>query len=77
MAKYSDAQKKAIYKYRKEKYKQVSVAFPKAEHQALEEAAKIENESLNKFIRGAVKSRVDSVLQGDSEKEEDDVKKDG
>ncbi len=70
MATYSEAQKRAIYKYRAKKYKRVSLDVPTEDYEALKKAAAKEHESVSGFIKTAVKNRVDQVMDNLTEEGE-------
>ena len=72
MAQYSDAQKKAIYKYRTKHYKRISVDVPLEDYDSLKKAVAIEKESVSNFVKNAVKSRVEQIMEEEHVKGEDE-----
>ncbi len=77
MAKYTEAQKKAVYKYRTKHFKRISIDFPTDDFEALKKAAAIEEDSITGFVKRAVKDRIEQVLEnqakdGDKNDDEDE-----
>ena len=56
----SKASQKAVNKYVKANYDRINVTFKKGSKQIIEEAAKANDESINGYIKNAVKSKIKS-----------------
>jgi len=54
----SEAQKKAVTKYVKEKYDRIVLTMPKGKRETIKEVAIANNESANAFILQAVDERI-------------------
>ena len=54
----SKAQMKAVSKYNKENYDEIKVRVPRGQKEAIKEAAKRQNETLNEFIKKAIEARL-------------------
>lgn len=66
----SNAQSKAVKKYKNEHYKQITLLIPKADAEKLENICKLHNYSKNGFIRAAVLEKIERLgeeenLQGE------------
>lgn len=62
--------RKAVLKYRKKAYDFIQVSVPKGEKEAIKEHAEIMGESLNSFIKRAIKQTIegDELTAGFSRK---------
>ena len=69
----SEAQKKAVTKYVKEKYDRIMLTMPKGKRDTIKEAANANKESTNAFILQAVDERIErlggSVLEDGEDKQ--------
>ena len=54
----SESQKKAVAKYNAKAYDEIKVRVKKGSKQIIEEAAKSNNESVNGYIKNAVKLKI-------------------
>ncbi len=59
MAKYSEAQKKAVAKYKEKNYKRIPYDVPAVFAERIRAAASATNESVNGYITTAVKQRLE------------------
>lgn len=67
----SEAQKRAVEKYKKEHYARVLVLMPKGRKEAIKEHSEKLNESMNLFINIAIENRVNQIesASGNGEQE--------
>lgn len=56
---YSEASKRATLKYRKTHYKRISLELKAEEHEALKAAADRAAESVNGYVKTAIRQRID------------------
>lgn len=54
----SEAQKRAVAKYKAEHYKRVALEVRKEDYGRIKEAAEAAGESVNKFIKSAIDMRI-------------------
>jgi len=60
MAKYSEAQKKAVAKYNAKAYDEMKIRVKKGSKQLIEDAAQANNESVNGYVKRAVKAQYEA-----------------
>lgn len=58
--KVSKAQQKAVQKYVRNNYDRLNIMVPKGEKENIQKAAAAVNESLNQYVGGAIKRRMES-----------------
>lgn len=60
----SKAQLKANYKYKAKTYKRIPLDYPISDYAALQQAARDAGESVNGYIKNAIKQRMNSAGNG-------------
>ena len=60
MARYSEAQKRAVAKYNAKAYDEMKIRVPKGAKTLIETAAKANNESINGYVKRAVKAQYEA-----------------
>lgn len=63
MAKYSEAQKRAVAKYNSKSYDELKIRVTKGKKAELQEHAQKQNESLNAFVNRAIDNQVEQDNQ--------------
>lgn len=58
--KISKAQQKAVHKYVRNNYDRLNIMVPKGEKENIQKAAEAVNESLNQYVGGAIRRRMES-----------------
>ena len=59
----SEAQKKAVRKYKESNYDRLEISVPKGRKQTIQDVARAQGESLNGFVTAAIDERIER-LQG-------------
>ena len=71
MAKYSEAQKRAVAKYNSKSYDELKIRVTKGKKAELQEHAQKQNESLNAFVNRAI----DNQVEQDNNEPKQEIKK--
>jgi len=64
---YSESQKKAVAKYNTKAYDELKIRVPKGKKQDIEDVAKAQGESINGYVKKALKSQIKADMGQDIE----------